>query len=372
MISVRRVDDLDALAPHKETWNALVRRNKTNTVYQTYEWHRCWLHAFGAEAQALVLLAEEDGNLVGIAPLVLSEPRVLGRRRKVVEFIGASIYTPCDFILDDRSPGALPAMLQWLLEHRHLWSLLLLTSCPNEGRLARVSERLACEGMRSHQHAITQASNLTLGDREADRKVLRKRTIRENQSKLRRLGDLQWIQCTDPLQILGYLDTLFRLHVQRWEGTATPSQFLEAPYVAFHRELVAAMAPAGWPRLSALLLDGEPIGLWLYFDYDHQRYLFRTTYDARWSRYSPGLVALQYLLEEAIEKQIAEVDFGTGHEGYKSRFRNQVVPYYELRVSRNTLAHAIDSLLLRILHQLESHPAVWKRVRDLIAPLQDH
>ena len=43
-------------------WNALASRAVTGTVFQTYEWHRAWIHAFGAAEGLRIVSVREAGG----------------------------------------------------------------------------------------------------------------------------------------------------------------------------------------------------------------------------------------------------------------------------------------------------------------------
>ena len=52
-------------------WNALASRAVTGTVFQTYEWHRAWVHAFGAAEGLRIVSVHETG---GAILLFLTQP----------------------------------------------------------------------------------------------------------------------------------------------------------------------------------------------------------------------------------------------------------------------------------------------------------
>lgn len=49
----------------------------------------------------------------GIAPPMLSEQRMLGRKRPLVEFIGLGSFNYRNFIVDQRRWWMLPLVLEW-------------------------------------------------------------------------------------------------------------------------------------------------------------------------------------------------------------------------------------------------------------------
>ena len=46
----------------RNEWNALAVRAVTGTVFQTYEWHRAWVHAFCAADRLRIVSVRETGG----------------------------------------------------------------------------------------------------------------------------------------------------------------------------------------------------------------------------------------------------------------------------------------------------------------------
>src|SRR5262245_26068402 len=114
-IQISLVEDFAALEPRRAEWNRLVERAGTSTIFQTYEFHASWWKALGAGVRPLVLLAESSGELVGIAPLWVSERKRFLRRQRVIQFIGTESFDYADFIVDRSRPDALSALLDRLV-----------------------------------------------------------------------------------------------------------------------------------------------------------------------------------------------------------------------------------------------------------------
>ena len=89
-VEIEIVRTFSALEGRREAWNRLVERAQTNTVFQTYECHASWWKAFGAGVKLFVVLTRVGRELLGIVPLMLTERLILGRRYRVVQFIGLS------------------------------------------------------------------------------------------------------------------------------------------------------------------------------------------------------------------------------------------------------------------------------------------
>ena len=92
-MEIQRHHDLAELEPRR--WDELAAASSPNTVFQTYGWHRAWADAFGERHELMLLSASDAGQLVGVAPLCLTEDRAL-------RFIGHGSSDGMDFVAPGR------------------------------------------------------------------------------------------------------------------------------------------------------------------------------------------------------------------------------------------------------------------------------
>ncbi len=216
-VRLTEMTGLDALWPRKTEWNALVERSETNTIFQTFEWHASWWKALRGKARPLILLAEVAGEMVGIAPLMLSEHRVLGRKRRIVEFIGARSSDYCDFIVDRTQSAALPLMLQWLLENDQQWDMLCLADIPETSSLLRfLPDFFDPCGYRTDVRGLYQAHARVFGDDpNADQQLVKKKSLRRHYNYFCKHGQLEFKNYTSVEESMDYLECLFQQHIHR-------------------------------------------------------------------------------------------------------------------------------------------------------------
>ena len=80
---MRVVSSFEATGLDERGWNALARLG-TNSVFQTYQWHRSWWHTYGSRYEPLFVTVSNGHNIKGVAPLYVEETAA-GR---VVRFVG--------------------------------------------------------------------------------------------------------------------------------------------------------------------------------------------------------------------------------------------------------------------------------------------
>jgi len=371
-VQITLIDDPLSLWPRRAEWNALAGCGATNTVFQTFEWSCSWWKTVGAGAQSLLLLAQDAGQIVGIAPLMLSERRILGRKRRVVEFIGTHAADYCDFIVAPSQRPVVSALLGWLVERAERWDLLDLINIAETSPLREALPRLFGErGYITDLQRLYECPTRVFGERAADLQASGKTSIRRHLNHLRKLGKVEFAVHTGTAQIQSRLDAFFQQHIDRWEGTSTPSFFRDGRQRAFYRELVASLAPRHAVLLSVLSVGQEAVSFHFGFNDGGRLYLIKPAFAPAYRRYAPGLLQIKFLFEHAMELGVREMDFTTGEEPYKYRFANHARVNYAVRVHRLAMFDRVGRALRYAKAMARRSPQLarlGRRVKPLLGP----
>lgn len=365
-LRITRIETLDALAPLRERWNALAAQSAAGSVFQTWEWAVSWLRAWGDTCELWALLAEEGDQLVGVAPLILRRRRVLGRTRRVIEFLGADLFRICDFIVARDRPDVAAALFDWLDQRRSAWDTLLLANLHQDSpTVSWLTERAAARGRRYTVRELDCEPTRLMGDAEADYATTNSRKTRQHLNRFYREGQAEWAIHADAEALLRDLESFARFHIARWASTDTPSDFNHPAFREFHRQLALNFAPTGWFKMGSLTLDGEPVALNMFFEYHNAIYLFECCYDPARAALSPGFLSHVLMVRYGIAQGVARVNFGRGHEPYKFGFCNWNPVHHELRLWARRGAYEVDRLLMRALDALSRRPAWANALRRL-------
>ncbi len=366
-LQITVVEDPAALWSRRDEWNALVERSTTSTIFQTCEWHASWWKALGRQARPLVLWAEAAGQVVGIAPLMVSEQRVWGRKPRVVEFIGARSSDYCDFIVDPTRLEVVHQLLDWLVENNRRWDMLHLSDIPNTATvLGPLTEVFPQHGYHTDTRVLYETLTHLFDDPAADQQLLRKKSLRRHYNHFQRRGRLEFRHCATVDEIMGYLDEFFHQHVQRRALTDTPSLFLDERQRVFYREIVRALAPTGWLLFSVVLFNQQPIAFHLGFEYKDRIIWYKPTFDVEYAKQSPGEVLIKYLLEYALEQGVAEFDLTIGEEAFKYRFANHTRWNYAVRVFKQRTPYHAQRVWLDTKELIKRSPHFARFGRSLL------
>jgi CelD/BcsL family acetyltransferase involved in cellulose biosynthesis len=364
--------DFAALESRIEEWNRLVERAQTNTVFQTYECHASWWKVFGADRRLLILLAEADGELIGLAPLMASERSFVGHTQRMVEFIGARSFDYCDFIIDRTRPDVLPLFLSELADGEDAFDQLYLRNIPGSsttvGELRRFFES---SGFLTDIRVLYEAPTRLFNDPAADQQLPNKKSLKRHYNYFRRSGELEFRNCTNAEEVLRYLDGFFEQHIRRRAVTDTPSLFLDERMRSFFRELVRTLAPRGWLLFSVVLFNQKAIAMHFGFEYGNRIIWYKPAFDMDYATHSPGEVLIRYLFEYALQRKVGELDFTIGKEPFKYRFANHTRSNYAVCAFRKWLPYRMNRLLLDARRLVEQSPAFTRIARKALGRWRD-
>jgi len=313
-------------------WNALASGCETNTVFQTHQWARSWLAAFSDLCRPRLMTLRENGQVVGVAPLVSWE-RPVGE--PVLRFLGDGRADYCDILAPGRKPEAVATMFDAL--RGEPWSVIALGNIPEGSTTPEIVRSVAEDRgyfVQVNDQFVCPA--LIVRGFEADaRAIVNKPSLRRRHNYFERAGRLTFRDLKSGEAIEPYLEPFFRQHVARWRETPTPSLFESVRNRTFYRLLTAALSDTGWLLFSLVELDGRPIAIHYGFDYDNRVLWYKPSFDVAHAAHSPGTVMVRHLVQYAIDEGRSELDFTLGDEPFKKRFTNHARRTVSVRVFRS-------------------------------------
>lgn len=335
LLSVRALTDADAVSQIADAWDTLVEGMPRPSPYLLSAWVCAWMLEASFESRPYVLIAERDGEIVGIAPFVIRNHG----RASIAEFAGAHESALGDIVLASDEPsstartllGALPASGADALDVFGLPADSVLADAA--GSRMRVIERVESpvtempEGW-DEAYARHTSSNRRNQDRRRER-------------QLGELGKLETSLATDSESVLADLPAAFDLHRLRWQGRPDGSTFGLPAGQRFQQVALPQLADEGRFAMLTLRLDGRPIAFHSWFAVGSSIYLHRNAFDSDLSRYGPGLVALRRSLAAASERGARRVEYLGGAEQFKRDLADRFEPLHQgFGLARGATGHA--------------------------------
>lgn len=321
-LEIELVEDRSALQLAATDWNALVARNETNTVFQTYEWFDAWWQSLRGRNRLFFLYVRHRGAIVGFAPLMLGRTS-LGLRQ--LEFVGTGNADYQDFVLPVDKPAALKAIAAFLHANSRRWDRLRLTNVPSHSStLVLLTEAAKSTGLAFVEEAIVPCPVLMLtGAADAARDLIARYSLRRPLNWFKSRGELRCRYVTELAEIESLLPIFFDQHVERWRFVGKSSQFERVDQRQFYIALARTLHSTGWLAFFTVEFDRKPIAFHFGFDYDECIVWYKPSFDSGLAARSPGLLLIRQLIEDAVHRDKKEFDFTIGDEAFKARFANR-------------------------------------------------
>lgn len=328
----------------RDEWNVLLDRSRFDTIFLTWEWQTTWWRHLGACRGLLYLLAaRQDGRLVGILPLYLSEADG-ARTLFIVGCVEVSDYL--DLIIEAGQEEAVyAAFLAWLTgPEAPAWDVVELCNQPAVSlAYTRLAELARAQGYRVEviQEDVCPIITLPQPDGHEDGwerylALLDKKERHEIQRKLRRIEreapDATLRIVRGGAELTDAVEDFIALHrLSRPDKHA----FMTEGMQAYFRAIAAVLAERGWLQLSFLDIGGQPAASYFCLDYRNEILVYNSGYDPTASpQLSPGWVLLAQLIQQTIAEGRTRFDFLRGNEDYKHRFGGVDEPVHRLVIHR--------------------------------------
>jgi CelD/BcsL family acetyltransferase involved in cellulose biosynthesis len=340
--------DESAFGRLQAEWNDLLAHTSLDTIFLTWEWQSTWWRHLGTRRGPLyILTVRDDGGLVAIIPLYLSNEGSL-RTLQVVGCIEVSDYL--DIIVQKgREEEVYGILLDWLDgPEAPSWDLLDLCNQPAVSRAHTLLPELVRQrGWRAEvlQEDVCPVVELPAPGTEPGGSAgweqylagLDKKQRHEIRRKLHRLereapgSSLRVIEGGPDLS--AWVDQFIGLLVM---SAPEKQEFMNEEMRSFFHAIAEVASERGWLQLAFLELDGQPAASYFCFDYANEILVYNSGYDAQCSpQLSPGWVLLARLIEHAIAQGRRRFDFLQGDEEYKYRFGGVDSPVYRTLVRRS-------------------------------------
>jgi CelD/BcsL family acetyltransferase involved in cellulose biosynthesis len=304
----------DGIAALRGDWTRLAAAS--GNLFASWEWADVWWRHFGDGRTACPLVCRDaSGSAVAILPLYEAFRRPL----RVLRFIGGGAGDELGPVCAPGEPGVAAALRRAPARLRA--QVLLAERLPAaHGPAVGESWAAALGGtlLRRESSPVVDLAGLDWDAYLATRSSNFRSQVRRKERKLAREAGLAFRLASEPERLHDDLDTMFRLHRARWQGT--DSGALAGAREDFHREFAPLALDRGWLRLWFAEADGEPVAAYYGFRFGDSDSYYQLGRDPAWDRYSPGLVLLAHAVRDATEAGRREFRFLRGDEDYKGRF----------------------------------------------------
>ena len=293
----------------RQSWNDIYLRSQGGLLFSSPDWAEAWWKHFSQGSTLSAGAVEENGAVIGIAPLRLQDG--------ILRFIGSdNLFDFQDFIIENSGEEVFYRTLLQYLTGTGATAMDLGPLLPDSSAyrlLIPLARELGLD-VTCRPDEVTVSLDLP-ADLPSYLALLSGKQRHELLRKERRLneeGDVSYrvIDRADGADIDLFLD-FFR------KSREDKDRFLTPTVELFMRDIISYNQSRGMLRLGILELNSTPIAATLCFEYRDGIYLYNSGYapDYRWL--SAGLLSKYYSIRDSIAQKKSYYDFLRGAEKYK-------------------------------------------------------
>lgn len=347
-------DDFEVIPTIQHEWNDLVGRFTHSSLFYTAEFVYTWYKIFSKPGEVqIVLIRSAEGELRLVAPFVNRGDgwlRLAGYERGDYNAV----------IFDKRYPEVVNDLIAWaaggrakiifsnLNEHNKMPQLFphpflggshgflkyswLKTWAPYPFVIYK--SKSACPFVPASQFGAIKSQ--IEGSRNAKRKW----------NQLNRVGEVVYHHTHDKDFIRQNLPVLFDMHKREWISKGQSSLFNNQQNIDFYYALVEHL-PSHNLRVDYLIRAGRILAIHFGFVWNTTFYFYKPCYDPDLSKDSPGVILLNCMLLNTLEKGF-DFDFLKGTEEYKSNYATETKALNHMIWQPSFLARIFPSLQQKI------------------------
>ena len=279
-----------------ERWDLLAQRaTEPNPFFERWFLQPA-LEAHDPGKRARLMVLEEGGEWLGLMPLSLDRHYYRRPLPQYCTWLHGNCFLGMPLVARGHEEKFWRALLGWADREAGIGLFLHLSQLPLDSR--------NCDALRAVLTAQGRTSALVMKEEramlasdmtrekylEASLSGKKRKELRRQHNRLAEMGNLTFHHQTDETGLAEWIEAFLALESAGWKGERG-SAMASAPETAglFQKALSAAAARGKLERRT-ISLDDQPIAMLASFLCPPGSFSFKTAYDERYSRFSPGVL----------------------------------------------------------------------------------
>lgn len=331
---INRLEDFLAL---EKEWNNFLETLDLIPIFCTWEWLSTWWKHFKKNKRLLVLLAEENNEIVGIAPLMFSVDDIYGFRIGKIEFIGTPNSGCQDFILGERPEECIRLFLAYLDKYLEKRTYIKLSDIRETSKSIKLLTGLSGNSRKIRVRMINTCpyTSLPKSFDTFQRSLNYAKNIKKRKKRLTEKYSIEFKDYSDSEMEKSGLEIHFDLHQRRWISKGEIGSFDNPKFRNFHVDIASLFSEKRMLFLYSLLVDGTPVATVYGFKYKSKFWCTSFGRELSFDLYGVGNILTLHAFKKFIEEGFTEFNFGRGDEAYKYRWNAQSSKNLEITITKN-------------------------------------
>jgi CelD/BcsL family acetyltransferase involved in cellulose biosynthesis len=337
-MKIREINRLENFLALEKEWNNFLETVDPNPLFSEWEWLSTWWKLFGNNKRLLVLLAEENNKIVGIAPLMFSVDDIYGFRIGKIEFIGTPDSGCHDFILGEKREECIRLFIKYLDNYYEKWTYIKLSDIQETSKSIKLLTGLSGNSRRIRVRMINDCPYISLPKSfdtfYSSLNYAFIKDIKRRQKRLQEKYSIEFKEYSNSEMVKSGMEILFNLHQKYWVSKGETGAFDNPKFRNFYSDVASLFSEKGMLFLCSLLADGAPVAIVCGFRYRSKLWCVSFGREISFDRYGVGNLLILHVLKKFIEEGFTEFSFGRGDEAYKYRWNAQSRKNLEITLTK--------------------------------------
>lgn len=356
-IKIKTVSKWTDFQSLSQQWNSLLKLSEIDRVYMTHEWFSAWWKAFGKNKQLLILLALQDDELIGIAPLMEQKTFFRGIPVKTIEFMSNNDSPACGFIYKKNHNNVIIAFLNHLVRNIKKWDMLFLKNIANDTHTNQTIETFFKEkkirylikpGLSSPYLKITKKWD----EYFKSLSTKRRKTLRNISNRIKRL-ESPYIK---EINNSSFLKDIIKISIKAWKYKEGKAFINRDDRKEFFTRITQLASSRGWLSIWLLYNNSTPIAYEYHLKYNQISVALLSEFNEEYREYSPGAYLDYEIVKFYFNNDIKEYDMGGSEDNYKKKWTNLIREYKNLIVFNNSLhglfLYTLEAIIVEFLRNI--------------------
>ena len=306
---------LTELGDIAEPWRALAGCALDANVFYEPAFARAAAPVFGRGAGAILVWSADARRLVGFFPGRI-ERRRYGLTLPVLTgwtHAYGPLGTP--LVARDAAEPVIAAWLAHLAADTECPGLVLLPFLPEHGAFAAAlgavlrRGRMPVAAFNGHRRALLAPLRERAHYVDEALDAHQRKELRRAGRRLEEAGGVTFTTATEPAAVATALDDFLTIEAGGWKGKAGTAAACESDVARFFTAAVVDLASEAKASIKRLVVDGRPVAAGIVLRSAGAAWFWKTAYDERFARFSPGVLLTAALTADLAEdRTIAQTD----------------------------------------------------------------
>jgi hypothetical protein len=307
-------------------WIALCEEGASNEPFFRPEWFKAFVQNF--EKEILLITVRKSEKLCAVLPLVKKIGTLHGIPVRKLSAVFNLQSQRFDLIhtADESEKTEILKILWTEIKLQSKWDVFEIRLVMKTSWLNNLLEIAAVEGCKTGAWQMDSAPFIALRQGNDKEKLideyfkgLKKHFRQELKRRFRRLQELGKVEFVLSREFSPKLmRKYFELEMQSWKGREGTAAACDARTEKLHSDFARAVAAQNALYIYELKLNDKTIAMSINIKYDQGTVFWKTSFDKKYSRYSPGNLVIQEFLADCIKNGSSELDMLSPTTNYKT------------------------------------------------------